>query len=96
MRAVSFELNRTFTRPTEEVDPASACFNPVLWQDGTEYTISDRETEGGEFVGEFTSDFTVFTEGTNLVGGPEDLQNLVDYLGANPGLSAPGDRVDGL
>ncbi|MCK5770684.1 MAG: hypothetical protein KAH28_09995 [Algiphilus sp.] len=62
MRAVSFELNRTFTRPTDSVDPASACFNPVLWQDGTEYTESDRETEGGAFVGEFTSDFTVFTD----------------------------------
>ncbi|WP_153390248.1 cell wall-binding repeat-containing protein [Ornithinicoccus hortensis] len=48
------------------------------------------------FLQEGGDDFTVFTEGTNLVGGPEDLQNLVDYLGANPGLSAPGDRVDGL
>lgn len=40
--------------------------------------------------------FTAFTNGTNLLGGPEDLGNLVSYLTANPGLSAPGDRVDGL
>ena len=40
--------------------------------------------------------FTAFTEGTNLVGGPEDLANLVDYLRANPDLSAPEDRVSGL
>ncbi|WP_156966499.1 hypothetical protein [Algiphilus aromaticivorans] len=52
----------TFTRAPESVGSAAACFNPVLWQDGTEYTISSRETEGGAFVGEFTSDFTVFTD----------------------------------
>ncbi|WP_151523874.1 cell wall-binding repeat-containing protein [Serinicoccus kebangsaanensis] len=40
--------------------------------------------------------FTAFTEGTDLVGGPEDLANLVDYLEANPDLSAPEDRVSGL
>ena len=40
--------------------------------------------------------FTAFTEGTNLVGGPEDLANLVDYLQDNPGLTAPESRVDGL
>lgn len=40
--------------------------------------------------------FTAFTEGTNLVGGPEDLANLVDYLRANPDLTAPESRVDGL
>ncbi|ANS79120.1 5'-nucleotidase [Serinicoccus hydrothermalis] len=40
--------------------------------------------------------FTAFTEGTNLVGGPEDLANLVDYLRATPDLTAPEDRVEGL
>lgn len=40
--------------------------------------------------------FTAFTEGIDLLGGPEDLANLVGYLEANPGLSAPEDRVDGL
>lgn len=33
--------------------------------------------------------FSGFTEGTNRVGGPEDLANLVNYLEANPGLTAP-------
>ena len=33
--------------------------------------------------------FTAFTEGTNLLGGPEDLQNLVDYLEAHPGSPLP-------
>jgi len=40
--------------------------------------------------------FTVFTEGTDQKGGAEDLANLVDYLEANPGLTAPADRVSGL
>ncbi|MEO5609366.1 MAG: bifunctional metallophosphatase/5'-nucleotidase [Ornithinibacter sp.] len=40
--------------------------------------------------------FTAFSAGTNLLGGAEDLANLVAYLEANPGLSAPADRVTGL
>ncbi|MCA0181372.1 MAG: bifunctional metallophosphatase/5'-nucleotidase [Actinobacteria bacterium] len=40
--------------------------------------------------------FTAFTGGTNLLGGKEDLQNLVDYLGAHPNLTPPPDRVAGL
>ncbi len=46
------------------------------------------------FLAEGGDQFTVFTEGANLVGGPEDLANLVAFLEANPGLSAPAlDRV---
>ncbi|KGN34251.1 5'-nucleotidase [Knoellia sinensis KCTC 19936] len=40
--------------------------------------------------------FTAFTQGTNRVGGPEDLANLVAYFQANPGLTAPASRVGGL
>lgn len=40
--------------------------------------------------------FTAFTQGTNRAGGPEDLANLVEYFEANPGLTAPASRVDGL
>ncbi len=45
--------------------------------------------EGGDL-------FTAFGEGTNLVGGPEDLSGLVDYLRDNPDLAAPASRVAGL
>ncbi|MGE9807966.1 MULTISPECIES: bifunctional metallophosphatase/5'-nucleotidase [unclassified Janibacter] len=45
--------------------------------------------EGGDL-------FTSFKKGTNVLGGADDLANLVDYLGANPGLTAPASRVDGL
>lgn len=40
--------------------------------------------------------FTAFGLGTNRVGGPEDLGNLVAYFEANPGLTAPASRIGGL
>ncbi len=48
------------------------------------------------FLQEGGDDFTAFTLGTNLLGGPEDLANFVDYLQANPALTAPADRINGL
>ena len=48
------------------------------------------------FLAEGGDSFTAFTEGTNILGGPEDLANLVAYFEANPGLTAPQDRVSGL
>ena len=48
------------------------------------------------FLADGGDSFTAFTEGTNRLGGAEDLANLVDFLGANPGLKAPEDRVNGL
>ena len=48
------------------------------------------------FLAEGGDDFTAFEDATNLTGGPEDLENLVRYLQANPGLTAPEDRVAGL
>ncbi|MBA3311459.1 MAG: 5'-nucleotidase C-terminal domain-containing protein, partial [Nocardioidaceae bacterium] len=40
--------------------------------------------------------FTAFQQGANVLGGPEDLANLADYMRANPGLTPPPDRVTGL
>lgn len=40
--------------------------------------------------------FTAFSQGGNRSGGTDDLTALVDYLQANPGLTAPGSRVVGL
>ncbi len=45
--------------------------------------------EGGDL-------FTGFRDATNLVGAGDDLENLVAYIKANPGLDAPEDRVTGL
>ena len=48
------------------------------------------------FLADGGDSFTAFTQGTNRLGGAEDLQNLVDFFKANPALRAPEDRVAGL
>lgn len=48
------------------------------------------------FLADGGDGFSAFLEGTNRSGGAEDLANLVDYLEANPGLTAPEDRVGGI
>ena len=40
--------------------------------------------------------FTAFKLGTNRLGGPEELANLVEYFKNHPGLKAPVSRIDGL
>ena len=40
--------------------------------------------------------FTVFREGTNRVGGGDDLEALIQYLGANSPVAAPPDRIAGI
>jgi 5'-nucleotidase len=40
--------------------------------------------------------FTTFTQGTNRIGAGEDVAAFVAYLGANPGLMPPPDRIAGL
>ncbi|MCK0113408.1 cell wall-binding repeat-containing protein [Ornithinimicrobium sp. F0845] len=65
--------------------------NGVPLEMGTTYRVSTLS-----FLQEGGDGFTAFTNGTNLVGGPEDLANLVAYFGAHPGLTAPEDRVAGL
>ncbi len=48
------------------------------------------------FLGNGGDSFTGFTAGANVLGGAEDLANLVAFFEANPGLTAPADRVAGL
>ncbi len=48
-------------------ESAKSCFNPMLWQAGTEYTITSTESEGGEFIGEFSSN--LFVQGAGSFNG---------------------------
>ena len=48
------------------------------------------------FLAQGGDSFSAFTAGKNLVGGPEDLANLVAYFRANPDLTAPVYRNAGL
>ena len=73
------------------VVPGSAAINGVPIEVGETYKVGTLNflAEGGDL-------FTAFTGGTNQVGGNEDLANLVNFFGANPGLTPPPDRVTGL
>lgn len=48
------------------------------------------------FLADGGDDFLAFKQGTNRLGGGEDLAMLVAYLQAHPGLTAPASRIDGL
>ena len=73
------------------VVPGSMKLNGVPLDPAKTYRVGTLSflQEGGDA-------FTVFTQGTGLIGGPEDLVGFNAYLGANPGLTAPADRVAGL
>ncbi len=58
---------------------------------GTTYRVSTLN-----FLANGGDSFTGFSAGTNILGGAEDLANLVAFLEDNPGLTAPADRVAGL
>lgn len=47
------------------------------------------------FLADGGDGFTAFKK-TNLLGGPEDLENLKRYLETHPGITPPEDRVKGL
>ena len=38
----------------------------------------------------------MFREGTDRVGGGDDLEALIDYLGANCPVAPPADRIAGI
>ncbi len=65
--------------------------NGVPLEDDATYRVSTLN-----FLAEGGDSFTAFTNGTNLLGGPGDFQNLVDFMGDNSPLEAPEDRVEGL
>jgi len=60
-------------------------------EDDTTYRVATLN-----FLAEGGDSFTAFTQGTNLLGGPGDFENLVDFFEENPDLTAPEDRVEGL
>ena len=74
-----------------KVDGASMTLNGVQMDMGATYRVSTLN-----FLANGGDSFTGFLAGTNILGGSEDLANLVAYFEANPGLTAPEDRVSGL
>lgn len=83
---------------TYEWDPATNSvvdgtmrLNGVLIEDASTYRVATLN-----FLADGGDGFTAFANGTNRLGGASDLENLVAYLEANPGLSVTPDRVGGL
>ncbi len=89
-------VSQGFSYTWDDTQPAgSKVSNMAL--NGTPLVLGDTyRVSTLNFLQEGGDDFTAFTRGTNLLGGPEDLANFVDYLQANPGLTAPADRINGL
>jgi 5'-nucleotidase len=84
------------TQPTEtttggNVVPGSLKIDGVAVDLAATYRVATIN-----FLADGGDGFSAFEAGTNREGGAEDLANLVDFLEANPGLSAPEDRVNGL
>ena len=79
----------------DRIDPASIKLNGDPLDPAATYRIVTNN-----FLADGGDGFTVFTEGTNRIGGGDDLAALIDYLGATPRsphrgpdrrhLSAPG------
>jgi 5'-nucleotidase len=62
------------------VDPASITLGGTTIDPGATYRVTMNS-----FLASGGDDFPVFTLGTNVVSGPDDLDALVDYLGDNLG-----------
>ncbi len=86
----TYEWDATQPQGSRVVEGSMALDGTQLEMDQT-YRVSTLNflASGGDL-------FTGFTEGTNLLGGAEDLANLVDFFGATSPLQAPEDRVAGL
>ena len=48
------------------------------------------------FLADGGDSFTVFTEGTNRIGGGEDLVAFTEYLDVNCPVAPPEDRIAGI
>jgi 5'-nucleotidase len=91
-------VSKGFTYQWDASQPqGSRVVNGTMALNGTPLVATQTYRVGTlNFLADGGDLFTAFTQGTNRAGGPEDLANLVAYFGANPGLTAPASRVDGL
>ncbi len=75
----------------DKISPASITLNGTPLDPTATYRIVTNN-----FLADGGDAFTVFREGIDRIGGGDDLEALVDYLGANPALSPPADRIAGI
>ena len=75
----------------DRIDPASIELNGVTLDPAASYRIVTNS-----FLADGGDSFTVFTEGTNRVGGGEDLVAFTEYLDVNRPVAPPEDRIVGI
>jgi 5'-nucleotidase len=76
----------------DKVDPGDITIGGAPIELGTDYRVTVNSFLAGGGDG-----FSILLDGTDRLGGDLDLDAMVDYMGANPGLSAPTlDRIDVL
>ena len=73
------------------IDPASIQLSGTPLGPGTTYRIVTNSflADGGDLFG-------VFTQGTNRIGGGEDLVAFTEYLDVNRPVAPPDDRITGI
>jgi 5'-nucleotidase len=96
--ALALGVSKGFSYTWDATKPAGSRVVPgSMTLNGTPIDLAATYRVGTiNFLANGGDSFTAFTAGTNLLGGNEDLANLVAYFGANPGLTSPTDRVTGL
>ena len=80
------------TKPVgDRIDPTTIRLNGTTLDPAATYRIVTNSflADGGDL-------FTVFTEGTNRVGGGEDLVAFIEYLAENSPVAPPEDRIAGI
>jgi 5'-nucleotidase len=75
----------------DRINPASIQLNGATVDPATSYRIVTNS-----FLADGGDSFTVFTQGTNRVGGGEDLVALTEYLDENSPVAPPDDRITGI
>lgn len=73
------------------VPAASITLNGTVLDPAATYRITTNN-----FLADGGDEFTVFQQGTDRIGGGDDLVAFTDYLGANSPVSAPEDRIAGI
>jgi 5'-nucleotidase len=75
----------------DRIDPASIQINGTTLDPAATYRIVTNS-----FLADGGDSFTVFTQGTNRIGGGEDLVAFTEYLEVNSPVAPPEDRITGI
>jgi 2',3'-cyclic-nucleotide 2'-phosphodiesterase (5'-nucleotidase family) len=73
------------------IDPASIKLKDTPLDPAVSYRIVTNS-----FLADGGDSFTVFAEGTNRIGGGDDLAAFTDYLDENSPVATPEDRIAGI